>query len=326
MKKITTTSQKETNSDIEYNMSDKESPCQPLLLKSSMNDETAKKCLTMQKIFSGLNSNIINKIVGNGEIISYKKGQTVTRQGDAGDATYFILKGTLDVLVNNRKIAERKAKECVGEMSVLDPTQNRCATLVASEDTHLLKISSAFMDKLLSDNPIIVRNIAIELCVRLRERARYHKMPNSKPRIFIGSSSEGLHIAQQLSKKLNVFDTKLWDKDVFNPSEYNIEALVNQAQSSDFAILVLTPDDWTRSRGKGKNAPRDNVIFELGLFMGTIGRERTYLLTNSNEIKIPSDLDGITRLYCKMQANTQRIIISDAVNQITDEINTKGVK
>ncbi|MBQ7177274.1 MAG: cyclic nucleotide-binding domain-containing protein, partial [Victivallales bacterium] len=238
MKKITITSQKETNGDVEYNMSDKESTCQPLF-KSSMDNETAKKCLTMQKIFSGLNSDIINKIMDDGEVVSYKRGQTVTRQGDAGDATYFILKGTLDVLVNNRKVAERKAKECVGEMSVLDPTQNRCATLVTSEDTHLLKISSAIMDNLLSDNPIIVRNIAIELCVRLRERARYHKMPNSKPRIFIGSSSEGLHVAKQLSKRLNVFDTNLWDKDVFNPSEYNIEALVNQAQSSDFAILVF---------------------------------------------------------------------------------------
>ena len=325
MKKITNISPKETNGDIEYNMSDKESQCQPLL-ESGMDSETAKKCLAMQKIFSGLNSDVINKIVDDGKVVSYKKGQTVTRQGDSGDATYFILKGTLDVLVNNRKIAERKAKECVGEMSVLDPTQNRCATLVTSEDTHLLQIPAAIMDKLLAENPIIVRNVAIELCVRLRERARQHKMPNSKPRIFIGSSSEGLHVAKQLSKKLNVFDTKLWDKDVFNPSEYNIEALVNQAQSSDFAILVLTPDDWTRSRGKGINTPRDNVIFELGLFMGTIGRARTYLLTTSNEIKIPSDLDGITRLSCKMQADGKRMVIADAVDQITEEINTKGVK
>lgn len=325
MKKDTDKIPQETNGDVKYNMADKVSKCQSPL-KSQMDNEMAKKCLAMQKIFAGLNSDIINQIMSEGKVVLYKKGQEVTRQGNAGDATYFILKGSLDVLVNNRKIAERKAKECVGEMSVLDPTQNRCATLMASEDSHLLQIPSAKMDKLLSENPIVVRNVAIELCVRLRERAQYHKSPNSKPRIFIGSSSEGVCVAKHLSKKLNVFDTKLWDKDVFNPSEYNIEALVDQAQNSDFAILVLTPDDWISSRGKKRSAPRDNVIFELGLFMGTIGRERTFLLTTSNEIKIPSDLDGITRLSCKVQADGRRIVIADAVDQIANEINTRGVK
>lgn len=88
---------------------------------------------------------------------------------------------------------------------------------------------------------------------------------------------------------------------------------------------MLTPDDLVRYRGKKVNAPRDNVIFELGLFMGAIGRDRTYLLTSSKEMKIPSDLDGITRLCCKFQRNG-KMVIADAVRQIAVEINRKGVK
>lgn len=294
-------------------------------LKSSMGTEMAKECLKMQKVLVGVSPKVINQIMQSGTVVRYKKGQPVTSQGDSGDSAFFILRGKLEVLVNNRKVAERKAKDCVGEMSVLDPTQNRCATLVAGEETDLLRVPSSAMEKLFSENLTIVRNVAVELCARLRERSKYHESPNSQIRIFIGSSSEGLAIAKKLSQKLHDFDVRLWSKDVFNPSESNIEALVAQAQSSDFAILVLTPDDLVRYRGKKLDAPRDNVIFELGLFMGTIGRDRTYLLTSSNEMKIPTDLDGVSRLCCKYLCNG-KMVIADAAHQIMAIIERKGVK
>jgi Predicted nucleotide-binding protein containing TIR -like domain len=70
-----------------------------------------------------------------------------------------------------------------------------------------------------------------------------------------------------------------------------------QIQTSDFAVLVLTPDDQVISREKWCSAPRDNAVFELGLFMGALSRSRTFLLTPSGvEMKIPSDLLGLTPL------------------------------
>ena len=45
-----------------------------------------------------------------------------------------------------------------------------------------------------------------------------------------------------------------------------------------FAVLIATPDDQVRSRGADAPAPRDNVILELGLFMGGLGRPRTILV------------------------------------------------
>ena len=294
-------------------------------LKATMSDDIARKCLALQHILCGAPGDIIDRILKDGQIVKYRKGQIVTKQGDTGEHSYFILKGALDVLVNGRRVAERCAKECVGEMSVLDPTQNRCATLIAAEEVHLLRIKSEIMEQLLNENISIMRQVACELCVRLRERSKYHECPNGTPKIFIGSSSEGLTIATRLSNKITGLNVSLWNKDVFSPSESNIEALVEQAQSCDFAILVLTPDDWVNSRGSRKIAPRDNVIFELGLFMGAIGRSRTYLLTTTNTMKLPSDLDGITRICCKFNKDG-KVLIGDAVSVIMNEIAMKGVR
>jgi len=62
----------------------------------------------------------------------------------------------------------------------------------------------------------------------------------------------------------------------------------------DFAILLLTPDDIVQSRSTELASPRDNVIFELGLFMGELGRDRTFILQQPGSgMKIPTDLAGV---------------------------------
>jgi len=77
-------------------------------------------------------------------------------------------------------------------------------------------------------------------------------------------------------------------------SQTTIESLVTSLPDFDFAILVLTSDDITTIRGESQQTPRDNVIFELGLFMGALGRNRTFLLCNrAHRIALPSDLWGL---------------------------------
>jgi CRP/FNR family cyclic AMP-dependent transcriptional regulator len=64
---------------------------------------------------------------------------------------------------------------------------------------------------------------------------------------------------------------------------------------ADFAALVFGPDDKVMSRKIEEMAPRDNVVFELGLFMGDLKRERTFIVKEHKaDIKIPSDLLGLT--------------------------------
>ena len=49
-----------------------------------------------------------------------------------------------------------------------------------------------------------------------------------------------------------------------------MESLERELDQSDFAIAIAQPDDLTESRGEAKPTPRDNVIFELGFFMGRL--------------------------------------------------------
>jgi hypothetical protein len=116
-----------------------------------------------------------------------------------------------------------------------------------------------------------------------------------KPTVFIGSSTEGLEFARATRSGLEeVSEVTLWEDDFFTPGKTFIESLVDSAPRFDFAVLVLTPDDLIKSKGLETFGPRDNVIFELGLFMGQLGRMRTFLLYQAGaDVKIPSDLAGM---------------------------------
>ena len=295
--------------------------------KSNMDDRMIYESLELQNILRNSSKQVINHIIKNGKIVVYKKGKIITKQGDTGDKVFFILRGNIEVLINDRNVAVRGAKECVGEMSVIDPTQNRCATLKALDDVTLLSLPFECMSNLLKTNKTISRNVAIELCSRLRERSKYYKCPNSTPKIFIGSSKEKVNIARKIKNKISFAEPVLWEKDVFNPSETTIVDLERQTNSCDFALLLFTPDDKVITRGKTKDNPRDNIIFELGLFMGAIGRDRTFILTREGAVKnlnFPSDLSGITFLTYK---NTDKNpCLEDAIEALKIEIEQKGAK
>jgi hypothetical protein len=118
----------------------------------------------------------------------------------------------------------------------------------------------------------------------------------SKLSIFVGSSSEGLRVAREIQSQLaDVGEVERWDEGVFALGSGTLEALVQALNRFDFAVFVLTADNLTISRGAQQHSARDNVLIELGLFIGRIGRERTFLVCcKDDKIKIPSDLAGIT--------------------------------
>jgi hypothetical protein len=121
-------------------------------------------------------------------------------------------------------------------------------------------------------------------------------MTRIRPSVFIGSSAEGLKFAKTLQVLLDrSCEVEVWSQGIFGLTQGTLESLVYALDRFDFAILVLTPDDMNSSRGNESPAPRDNVLFELGLFMGRLGRERTFILYDRNSgIKVPSDLAGVT--------------------------------
>src|SRR4030095_4630538 len=118
----------------------------------------------------------------------------------------------------------------------------------------------------------------------------------ARPALFIGSSSEGLEFARAVRSLLaDDVEVTLWNEGFFQVGNTFIESLVNGLPRFDFAAVVLTPDDLIRSRDLTMLSPRDNALFELGLFMGHLGRERTFVVRPQDDsLKIPSDLAGLT--------------------------------
>ena len=114
-----------------------------------------------------------------------------------------------------------------------------------------------------------------------------------KPSVFIGSSSEGLDAARAVELQLNRdCEVRLWPHDVFQLGQSCLESLVNELEQVEFAVLIITPDDTRNKRGNEAKIPRDNVVFEMGLFMGRLGRQRAFAIADGAAI-LPTDLEGI---------------------------------
>ena len=116
----------------------------------------------------------------------------------------------------------------------------------------------------------------------------------TQPSIIICSSTEGLPVAQQVKDELSGYkNVQLWNEGVFKMNRSYLESLNRTADLFDFAILCLTPDDLRLTRGEEHVSPRDNLLFELGLFMGRMGRQNSFVVCHKS-IQLLSDFDGIT--------------------------------
>lgn len=126
-----------------------------------------------------------------------------------------------------------------------------------------------------------------------------------KPTVFIGSSLEGLEIAEAIQANLErEAACTVWTQGLFRSGSFTLEVLEREASKRDFAVLILTPDVLQISREQKSFIPRPNVLFELGLFMGRLGRNRVFAIyPRHNALECPSDLLGLTLLNYDPQEN-----------------------
>lgn len=148
-----------------------------------------------------------------------------------------------------------------------------------------------------------------------------------RPKVFIGSSKQNLRIATVLGEGLEeeaAVEVTIWDEGFFSLNRGILENLLDQLDQFDFAVLVLAPDDMTISKDQLSPSTRDNVLFECGLFMGRLGRDRVFIVYDESiDLKIPSDLAGVTLApYDGNRASgpTPSVAVRKAVRLIGDEI------
>jgi hypothetical protein len=115
-----------------------------------------------------------------------------------------------------------------------------------------------------------------------------------KPRIFLGSSGQQAKLLDSLTRGLEeIADVEPWTT-TFNPGTSTLQRLVDLTHEVDFAAFIFAADDWTSNgEAPGQASPRDNVVFEAGLFGGVLGMRRTFIL-HAHGAKLPSDLLGLT--------------------------------
>jgi hypothetical protein len=141
---------------------------------------------------------------------------------------------------------------------------------------------------------------------------------------------EGLDIAYAMQENLDHdAEVTVWAQGVFKPSSGTLEALTNSLKLFDFALFVFSPDDSAIIQDLTVTTVRDNVIFELGLFIGCLGKDRCFfIMPRSDEaLHLPTDLIGITPLSFDAKRSDKNLSASlgPACNQIRKEFREKGL-
>lgn len=153
-----------------------------------------------------------------------------------------------------------------------------------------------------------------------------------KPSLFIASSAESVEIAFALQENLeSVAEVTVWSQGVFDLSRYALESLLDVLDSADFGVFVFAPDDMVTIRGKDKQAVRDNVLFELGMFIGRLGRDRNFVIIpkgNEDGFRLPTDLLGLTpALYeAGRQDGNLRAALGPASSKLMKAIGKAGAR
>src|SRR5215467_14393511 len=155
-----------------------------------------------------------------------------------------------------------------------------------------------------------------------------------KPRVFLGSSGQQEKLLEALMRGLeDVANVDPWTTS-FNPGTTTLERLLELTREVDFAAFVFAQDDWTTNSppasdpsGSGQASPRDNVVFEAGLFGGALGMRRTFIL-HASGAKLPSDLLGLTavRYGEAITADEIKVIGQKLRKAIEDERRACGIE
>ncbi|MEZ8150442.1 TIR domain-containing protein [Vibrio splendidus] len=151
---------------------------------------------------------------------------------------------------------------------------------------------------------------------------------STKPKVFVASSVEGLDVAYPMQVNLQYdADLTVWNQGVFSLSVTPLDSITEALNSSDFGIFVFSPDDETKIRGSVSDSVRDNVIFELGLFIGKLGKRRCFIVMPDNiDLRIPTDLIGVTPATYSGERSTDEIAaaLGPACHEIRQAMKLQG--
>lgn len=229
----------------------------------------------------------------------YAAGEALMQQGGSDCHIDFILAGSVMIEVSGQAMARRQARQHVGELTMIDPSAPRSATVRALERTVVARLQEGDFRRCAEAHPHMLRALLREVARRLRDRGKYVRPRNPSPVLFVGCTSEGVELAEALRVTLGSddLDVRLFTDDrIFRHDHLPAEDLRLVAEEADLAVLWATPDDAVTRGGATHRAPRDSLLVTIGLFLGVLDRERTIVVRPRGTMKLPSDHLGVTTL------------------------------
>src|SRR6266498_905480 len=133
-----------------------------------------------------------------------------------------------------------------------------------------------------------------------RKTAKRDQRTDPKPKVFVASSSSptSLKYARAIQDEFAYeLEIVIWTQGIFRPSHTALDSLLRKLDVYDFGIFVFTPEDVVRMLGREdeNKVARDNVVFELGLFIGRLGKERNFIVVpRGKDLRLPTDLVGVS--------------------------------
>jgi predicted nucleotide-binding protein len=160
-------------------------------------------------------------------------------------------------------------------------------------------------------------------------RAADQEVEQMKPRVFVGSTVEGLKLANAIQELLDHdAEVRVWNQGIFHLSSNTLDDMIEALDGEDFGVFVFSPDDVLQIRDETHSAVRDNVLIEFGLFVGKLGKRRTFIVVprDSKQLHLPTDLLGFTpATYDSKRAEGDEISALGATcNQLRRAIRKQG--
>jgi len=138
-----------------------------------------------------------------------------------------------------------------------------------------------------------LKPIVLERTGVMEARGPQPIMTNKKKQLFIvhgRDKTPALELQRLLEKELELDSFLLQDQP--HGGKTLIEKIEGYS-NVDYAFVILTPDDIGALKGEElMDRGRQNVVFEWGLFVAKIGRDRMCVLLKG-DIELPSDMHGI---------------------------------
>ena len=256
------------------------------------------------------------------DIVELRSGATIIEQDSDDDSLFFVLCGEAAVIVNGSTIAVRQQHQHVGEMALLDPCATRSAHVVARGNVVLARVSETCFAAIAAEHPELWRRLGMELGSRVRVRNRELRIPNPTPIVFVCYRNGSSELAPVLCEALETegFVVRLWsDSGVFGAPHFAIDSFTAQVAGSDFALYVLGMDAAL------KNEVTCDAVFELGVFVGLLGKERTMLLRpKALRLTLPSDHVGFSTVTYSPDPELQVEHAAAATNIVRRRIDKLG--